>query len=157
VGEELRLPATSPDGLDDRTATTSVTPGDDDVRSLGREPARYGAPDVAGRPGDQSDLALQTIIHKAAPRSTRPDVLTLSRRKWTSKSRLCNREAAPSDLISGVSPAAAPAVAHFLAVKSNRVRVCGPDWKTGEGIVFEFTGPAGRGRRAGTPKNWSPG
>jgi uncharacterized protein (AIM24 family) len=31
--------------------------------------------------------------------------------------------------------------AHFLAVKSYRVRVCGPDRNTGEGIVFGFTGP----------------
>jgi hypothetical protein len=107
VGEELRLSATGPDGLDGRTATNSVTPGDDDVRSLGREPARYGAPDVAGRPGDQSDLALKTIIHNATPRSTRPDALTLCRRKWTSKSRLCHREAALSALISDVNPTAA--------------------------------------------------
>jgi uncharacterized protein (AIM24 family) len=52
-----------------------------------------------------------------------------------------HREAAASDLISGVSPAAALAVAHFLAVKSYRVCVCGPDWKTGEDSVLGFTGP----------------
>src|SRR5258708_5138661 len=64
---EARAAAARADAVDDLRAALGAAARDDDVRSLGGERLRDRAADVAGSPGHQGRLALQSPSHDLLP------------------------------------------------------------------------------------------